>query len=74
MKPLPPRHIGLGEAMKILTGSLPVPNVLRQKMASCGGCARRAAKLDALVPNINPFAARAPEGPSSRDDSTPPVS
>lgn len=50
--PKPLQKIGLGTAIqKILK---PVAAVVGK--SNCGGCRRRAEKLNKAVPNINPFA------------------
>lgn len=50
------RPIGLGAVATHMINGVPVPSGFKRAMAACGGCKRRAAKLDALVPNVNPFA------------------
>ena len=48
----PKSTIGLGTAIeKILK---PVARIVGR--SGCGGCRRRAARLNKMVPNINPFA------------------
>lgn len=50
-KPIPRTinsRVGLGTAIKSFTSAL--------RIRQCGGCKRRQAKLDAMFPNVNPFA------------------
>jgi uncharacterized membrane protein YcjF (UPF0283 family) len=49
-KPIPRTinsRVGLGTFVKMMTASVGIK--------ACGGCRRRAKKLDKLIPNINPF-------------------
>lgn len=55
------RRVPLGQAAKAVIGAAvaPLPEGVKRRIRSCGGCAQRAARLDKVVPNLNPFAAKA---------------
>lgn len=50
-KPIPRTinsRVGLGTLIKAMTSAVGIK--------PCGGCRRRARKLDKIIPNVNPFA------------------
>ena len=53
------KPIGLGDAVKAVIHAgldmLPMPETTRTKVKGCAGCAKRAARLNAMMPNINPL-------------------
>lgn len=52
--------IGAGSLSRALIAAaverIPLPAGVKAAVKSCPGCQRRAAALDARVPNVNPFA------------------
>jgi hypothetical protein len=69
--PIYRRRVGLGAAVAQVIDGVPAPAPLKRAMRRCGGCKRRAAKLDAMMPNVNPFAPK-PE-PVMQPPETPPA-
>lgn len=57
----PARRVGAGTALAAVihagVDALPIPEGIKVRIKTCGGCARRRAVLDALAPNINPLGA-----------------
>lgn len=53
-------RIGLGTVVAAVAGRVvamaPVSSAIRQRVQNCVGCKRRAARLNAAFPNVNPFA------------------
>lgn len=53
------KPIGFGDAVKATIHAaldiVPMSTSTRSKIKGCSGCAARAARLNAAIPNINPF-------------------
>lgn len=53
-------ELGAGDAVRALINQglklVPITEAMREKIKACAGCKRRAARLNALARNVNPFA------------------